>query len=110
IIGHLTGLAIPKSWTSAVGISDAGYHLIATYPGAMAAIATVLGLIGLIYRRVVNRSVFLATSRSDKVMYIFLGQPSYLAPLPPWPCSFSMSWAPMATTIANPFRRGCATC
>src|SRR5699024_11464119 len=72
-IGHLMGLAIPKSWPSAVGISDAGYHLIATYPGAMAAIATVLGLIGLIYRRVVNRSVFLATSRSDKVMYIFLG-------------------------------------
>lgn len=67
------GLAIPKSWTRSVGISDHFYHLIATYPGALAAIATVLGLVGLIYRRVVNRSVFLATSRSDKVMYIFLG-------------------------------------
>ena len=73
IVGHLMGLAIPKSWTRSVGISDHFYHLIATYPGALAAIATVLGLVGLIYRRVVNRSVFLATSRSDKVMYIFLG-------------------------------------
>src|SRR5699024_76056 len=73
IVGHLMGLAIPKSWTRSVGISDHFYHLIATYPGALAAIATVLGLVGLIYRRVVNRSVFLATSRSHKVMYIFLG-------------------------------------
>lgn len=73
IVGHLMGLAIPKSWTQSVGISDEFYHLIATYPGALAAIATCLGLAGLIYRRVVNRSVFLATSRSDKVMYVLLG-------------------------------------
>ncbi|MGP6173452.1 respiratory nitrate reductase subunit gamma [Corynebacterium sp. A21] len=72
IVGHLMGLAIPKSWTQAVGISDAFYHVIATYPGALAAIAVVLGLAGLLYRRIVNRSVFLATSRSDKVMYLFL--------------------------------------
>lgn len=73
ILGHLMCLAIPKSWTQAVGISDAAYHLIATYPGVIAGVATVLGLAGLIYRRVVNRSVFLSTSRSDKVMYLFLG-------------------------------------
>lgn len=73
IIGHLMGLAIPKSWTAAVGINDAVYHAIATYPGTLAGIAVTLGLIGLIYRRVVNRSVFLATSTSDKVMYVLLG-------------------------------------
>ncbi len=73
VIGHLMGLAIPKSWTQAVGISDAAYHLIATIPGTIAGVAVVLGLAGLIYRRVVNRTVFLSTSRSDKVMYVLLG-------------------------------------
>lgn len=73
IVGHLMGLAIPKSWTRSVGITDEVYHVIATYPGTLAAIAVVLGLAGLLYRRVVNRSVFLATSGSDKVMYLFLG-------------------------------------
>ena len=73
IIGHLMGLAIPKSWTRAVAISDTAYHWIATIPGTLAGVAVVLGLIGLIYRRVVNRSVFLSTSRSDKVMYVLLG-------------------------------------
>lgn len=72
ILGHLMGLAIPKVWTQAVGISDHAYHLIATIPGTIAGIAALLGLVGLIYRRVVNRTVFLSTSRSDKVMYVFL--------------------------------------
>lgn len=73
VIGHLMGLAIPKSWTAAIGISDAAYHLIATIPGTIAGIAVVLGLIGLIVRRVINRTVFLSTSKSDKVMYVVLG-------------------------------------
>lgn len=72
IIGHLMGLAIPKSWTRAVGISDHAYHLIATIPGTIAGIAVVLGLIGLLYRRIVTRSVFLSTATSDKVMYVLL--------------------------------------
>ncbi|WP_018295800.1 respiratory nitrate reductase subunit gamma [Corynebacterium lubricantis] len=73
VIGHLMGLAIPKSWTRAIGISDTAYHWIATIPGTIAGIMVVLGLAGLLYRRIVNRSVFLSTSRSDKVMYLFLG-------------------------------------
>ncbi|KXB54316.1 MULTISPECIES: respiratory nitrate reductase subunit gamma [Corynebacterium] len=73
VIGHLMGLAMPKSWTRAVGISDHAYHLIATIPGSIAAVAVVLGFCGLLYRRIVNRSVFLSTSKSDKVMYVFLG-------------------------------------
>lgn len=73
VIGHLMGLAIPKSWTRSVGISDHVYHLIATIPGTIAAAAVVLGLAGLIYRRVSNRTVFLSTSTSDKWMYVLLG-------------------------------------
>lgn len=72
VIGHLMGLAIPKSWTRAIGISDHAYHLIATIPGTIAGVAVVLGILGLLYRRVVNRSVFLSTATSDKVMYILL--------------------------------------
>ncbi|MCZ9309006.1 respiratory nitrate reductase subunit gamma [Corynebacterium uberis] len=72
IIGHLMGLAMPKSWTRAMGVSDAVYHLVATIPGTIAAVAVVIGLAGLIYRRVRFRSVFLSTSTSDKVMYVVL--------------------------------------
>ena len=44
------GLAIPKAFTRAVGVSDHAYHLIAlTIPGTIADIAVVLGLIGLIF-------------------------------------------------------------
>lgn len=71
-LGHIMGLAFPKSWTRAVGIPDHAYHLVATIPGTIAGIAAVVGLVGLIYRRRVNRSVFLATSRQDKVMYVLL--------------------------------------
>lgn len=72
IVGHLMGLAIPKSWTRAVGISDTAYHWIATIPGTIAGVMVVLGVLGLLYRRIVNRSVFLSTSKFDKVMYVFL--------------------------------------
>lgn len=73
IIGHIMGLAVPKEWTTAMGISEHAYHLIATIPGSLAAVAVILGFIGLLYRRIVKRSVFLSTSTSDKVMYVFLG-------------------------------------
>ena len=43
IIGHIMGLAIPKAFTRAVGVSDHAYHLIATIPGTIADIAVVLG-------------------------------------------------------------------
>ncbi|STC70210.1 MULTISPECIES: respiratory nitrate reductase subunit gamma [Corynebacterium] len=72
VIGHLMGLAIPKTWTRAIGISDGAYHWIATIPGTIAGIMVVLGILGLLYRRIVNRSVFLSTSKSDKVMYVVL--------------------------------------
>lgn len=72
IIGHLMGLAIPKAWTGAMGISERAYHLLATIPGTIAGIAVVVGLCGLLYRRIVNRSVFLSTATSDKVMYVLL--------------------------------------
>lgn len=71
-LGHIMGLAIPKTWTRQFGITDHAYHLIATIPGTIAAAMTVVGLAGLLYRRVVKRSVRLATSTGDKWMYFLL--------------------------------------
>ncbi|MDN5964614.1 MAG: respiratory nitrate reductase subunit gamma [Actinomyces sp.] len=71
-LGHFMGLLVPKSWTTAWGVHEHTYHLIATIPGAIAAVMTIVGLVGLLYRRFVIRSVRLATSRSDLVMYAFL--------------------------------------
>lgn len=76
--GHLVGLMVPKAWTEAVGISQHLYHLGATYLGTLAALMTIAGLAGLIYRRVVVKSVRLATTRGDIIMYCFLSVPVLL--------------------------------
>ena len=72
IMGHFMGLVIPKSWTDAIGFSQHAYHTLAMGGGLVAAVATVLGLAGLVYRRRTTAEVFSATTRNDKVMYIFL--------------------------------------
>ncbi|HZK05754.1 MAG TPA: respiratory nitrate reductase subunit gamma [Actinomycetaceae bacterium] len=74
-LGHFIGLIIPKSWTSTIGISETAYHWFATIPGVTAGTAATIGAIGLIYRRRRNRTVFLATTRNDKFMYVLLALP-----------------------------------
>lgn len=71
-LGHVVGLGIPKSWTSAVGVTDHMYHFMAITVGLGAAAATVGGLALLIYRRRTNNRVFGATTRLDKLMYLML--------------------------------------
>lgn len=73
--GHVMGLLIPKSWTTALGVSEHGYHLMATIGGMAAGVATVVGLLGLLYRRIVNKSVRFATTKNDIFMYILLCLP-----------------------------------
>ena len=70
--GHVMGLGIPESWTSAVGISEELYHVMAVSIGAVAGFCTLVGLALLIYRRRTVGPVFSATTRMDKVMYLFL--------------------------------------
>lgn len=76
--GHVLGLVIPKTWTQAVGISQSVYHLMATIPGSLAGLVTIIGLLGLIYRRLVVKSVRLATTRMDIVTYVLLTIPILL--------------------------------
>ncbi|MFH8249171.1 respiratory nitrate reductase subunit gamma [Microbacterium sp. B2969] len=73
IAGHVVGLLVPREWLYAIGISEEMYHFGATFLGTAAAIPTLAGLAILIYRRRTVGAVFLATTRMDKVMYIFLG-------------------------------------
>ncbi|MER7251366.1 respiratory nitrate reductase subunit gamma [Kribbella sp. NPDC000426] len=71
-LGHVMGLGIPKSWTEAVGIHEGLYHFLAVSIGAIAGFCTLAGLTILIYRRRTVGPVFSATTRMDKLMYVFL--------------------------------------
>lgn len=71
-LGHVMGLGIPKSWTEAVGISEGMYHFMAVSLGTIAGVCTLVGMAILIYRRRTVGPVFSATTKMDKLMYLFL--------------------------------------
>ena len=77
-VGHVMGLVIPKTWTEAAGVPQHVYHLMATIPGSIAGLMTILGLALLIYRRLVVKSVRVATTRMDIVTYVMLTIPVLL--------------------------------
>lgn len=70
--GHVMGLGIPESWTEAVGISEGLYHFFAVTVGVVAGVFTIVGLIGLLYRRRFTKAVLGATTKMDKLMYLVL--------------------------------------
>ncbi|MDX3231366.1 respiratory nitrate reductase subunit gamma [Streptomyces sp. ME19-01-6] len=72
VIGHVIGLVIPRSWTSAVGLSETAYHVQALVLGGVAGFATLAGVAILLYRRRTTGPVFMATTRNDKTMYVVL--------------------------------------
>ncbi|MFI6787152.1 respiratory nitrate reductase subunit gamma [Nonomuraea sp. NPDC050383] len=72
ILGHVGGLVIPKSWTEAMGVSEAAYHVTAVALGTVAGLCTLAGLAILVYRRRTVGPVFSATTRNDKLMYAVL--------------------------------------
>ena len=72
IVGHLIGLVIPESWTRAIGLSEHAYHVQAVVLGTIAGLATLIGILLLVYRRRSTGPVFLATARNDKLMYLVL--------------------------------------
>lgn len=71
-LGHIGGLLVPKSWTSALGISETAYHVAAVGLGVAAGFCTLAGAAILIYRRRTVGPVFSATTRNDKLMYVLL--------------------------------------
>ena len=70
--GHVIGLVIPKSWTEALGLPEAAYHAMSLTLGTIAGVGTVVGMALLVYRRRTVGPVFSATTRNDKLMYVFL--------------------------------------
>ena len=72
VIGHLIGLVIPARWTEAVGVDEDLYHIQALTLGGIAGVATLIGIVILIYRRRATGPVFMATTRNDKSMYVVL--------------------------------------
>ena len=70
--GHVIGLIVPKGWTEAVGVNEDIYHFLAITLGGVAGLATIVGLAILVYRRRTVGPVFMATTRMDKLMYVFL--------------------------------------
>ena len=72
IAGHVIGLLIPQSWTTAIGLSEHAYHVQAVLLGFPAGLATLTGIALLVYRRRTRGPVFRATTVNDKVMYVFL--------------------------------------
>jgi len=93
--GHGMGLGVPKDWTEAAGIPEHVYHLMAVIPGTLAGIMTLVGLGGLIYRRIVVKSVRLATTTNDKIMYVLLLVPICLG-----------AWATVSTQLLGGLHGG----
>lgn len=67
--GHVVGLLIPKSLTSALGVSEHTYRWFSAIAGAIAGAVCVAGLVGLMYRRATNLRVRRTTSRTDILTY-----------------------------------------
>lgn len=65
--GHVLGLLVPRSWTSALGINDDAYHVIAVIGGLAAGAAVCVGFALLVYRRVRFARIRATTTRADVV-------------------------------------------
>ncbi|GAA4926560.1 nitrate reductase gamma subunit [Nonomuraea thailandensis] len=103
IVGHVTGLLIPLSWTNAIGLSNEAYHANALIWGGLAGVATLVALGLLIYRRRTNGPVFLATTVNDKVMYVVLAA-SIIAGVVTTVAGFVPTEVSYRTTVAPWFR------
>jgi nitrate reductase gamma subunit len=72
VAGHIIGLCIPSSLTQSVGIPEHAYRWIAAIPGAIAGAVTLIGFVGLVYRRASSDRVRRTTTRSDYLTYTLL--------------------------------------
>ncbi len=70
--GHVLGILIPESWTSAIGISEGFYHAFASIAGTVAAVLVILGVVVLAGRRLVVPRVRATTDPIDYVALVLL--------------------------------------
>jgi respiratory nitrate reductase gamma subunit len=70
--GHIIGLCIPYSVTDSLGITEHTYRWFSAIAGAIAGAVTLIGFIGLVYRRLTSDRVRRSTTRTDYVTYLLL--------------------------------------
>src|SRR5262245_60547231 len=66
--GHVLGILIPAGVTSAIGIDEHAYHVIAFVAGGLAGVMMTVGFAILVYRRISVPRVRTTTSRGDLVL------------------------------------------
>jgi nitrate reductase gamma subunit len=70
--GHVIGLCVPLAWTDAIGIHEQTYRWIAAIAGGIAGAVTLIGFLGLLYRRARSDRVRRTTTRIDIFTYALL--------------------------------------
>jgi nitrate reductase gamma subunit len=71
--GHVLGLLVPESATSAAGLSEDAYHAVSVTAGSLAGLAMAVGFVMLLVRREANPRVRATTTRTDRLTYLLLG-------------------------------------
>ncbi|MEL9991332.1 MAG: respiratory nitrate reductase subunit gamma [Thermoproteus sp.] len=72
IVGHLAGLLIPPSVTSAMGISEEEYHTIAIALGGASGLAAMIGALILLARRLGDPRVRATSDPSDILVLVLI--------------------------------------
>jgi respiratory nitrate reductase gamma subunit len=70
--GHVIGLCIPQSLTESLGITESTYRWFSAIAGAVAGAVTLVGFVGLVYRRATSDRVRRSTTRMDITTYLLL--------------------------------------
>jgi nitrate reductase gamma subunit len=71
--GHVIGILVPASATSAIGISEDLYHHLSGIAGAIAGFVCLTGFGILVFRRTKIRRVRVTTSLTDVLVFVVLG-------------------------------------
>ncbi len=73
LLGHAAGLLIPSAATTALGVPEQAYHLVAVVLGTASGAVLAVGIVLLLLRRFVLKTrLRLVTRRGDIVMYVLM--------------------------------------
>lgn len=72
VAGHVIGMCIPPSVTASIGISESFYRWFAGVAGGIAGLVTLVGFLGLVYRRATSDRVRRTTTQMDMFTYLLL--------------------------------------